>query len=91
MLVSLVIPVLNEADNLDTLWSRLTETAARIPEISFEAVFVDDGSSDDTAARIRGLAVSGNIRWLLVQLSRNFGHQAAITAGIETFRSPKLP
>ncbi|MFM8892246.1 MAG: glycosyltransferase family 2 protein [Planctomycetia bacterium] len=83
MLVSLVIPVLNESDNLDALWAGLKETTARMPEITFEAVFVDDGSSDDTAARIRGLAASENISWLLVQLSRNFGHQAAITAGMQ--------
>ncbi|MFM7034918.1 MAG: glycosyltransferase family 2 protein [Planctomycetia bacterium] len=83
MFVSLVIPVLNESDNVEVLWSRLREVAAGIPAVDFEAVFVDDGSTDDTAARITGLARTGNLHWLLVRLSRNFGHQAAITAGMQ--------
>jgi len=44
---------------------------------------VDDGSTDDTATRIGGLVAAENLTWLLVQLSRNFGHQAAITAGMQ--------
>lgn len=83
MLVSLVIPVLNESDNVEVLWARLREVTAGIPEVGFETVFVDDGSTDDTAERIGGLMPTANIHWLLVRLSRNFGHQAAITAGMQ--------
>lgn len=83
MLVSLVIPVLNESDNVGVLWTRLAEVTAGIPDVQFEAVFVDDGSTDDTADRIGGLAPTGNLQWLFVRLSRNFGHQAAITAGMQ--------
>ena len=75
MLISLVIPVLNESDNVAVLWARLSEVTARIPDVEFEAVFVDDGSSDDTVARIGTLPPTGNLHWLLVSLSRNFGHQ----------------
>jgi len=82
MLVSLVIPVLNESDNVEALWTRLCEVTAGIPDTCFEAVFVDDGSTDDTVDRIGGLQVNDRLSWMVVRLSRNFGHQAAITAGM---------
>jgi len=82
MLVSLVIPVLNESDNVEALWTRLREATAGIPATQFEAVFVDDGSTDDTVDRIGGLPADDRLSWLVVRLSRNFGHQAAITAGM---------
>jgi glycosyltransferase involved in cell wall biosynthesis len=82
MLVSLVIPVLNESDNVEALWTRLCEVTAGIPDTRFEAVFVDDGSTDDTVDRIGGLPVDDRLSWMVVRLSRNFGHQAAITAGM---------
>lgn len=83
MLISLVIPVLNESDNVSVLWNRLSAVTAGMPDCTFEAVFVDDGSTDDTATQIQQLPVEGNLQWVLVQLSRNFGHQAAITAGMQ--------
>ncbi|MEI8367657.1 MAG: glycosyltransferase family 2 protein [Planctomycetia bacterium] len=82
MLVSLVIPVLNESDNVRLLWRRLADVVATVHDCSFEAVFVDDGSGDDTVEIIRSLAPTANLAWTVVQLSRNFGHQAAITAGM---------
>lgn len=82
MLVSLVIPVLNESDNVEALWKRLREVTAGIADARFEAVFVDDGSTDDTVERIAGLPADDRLSWLVVSLSRNFGHQAAITAGM---------
>ena len=82
MLVSLVIPVLNESENMEVLWTRLCEVTAGIPDTRFEAVFVDDGSTDDTVNRIRALPANDRLSWMVVRLSRNFGHQAAITAGM---------
>lgn len=83
MLVSLVIPVLNESGNVEVLWSRLREVTSAIPDAEFEAVFVDDGSTDDTSERIRALTRADKLSWVLIRLSRNFGHQAAITAGMQ--------
>lgn len=83
MLISLIIPVLNESANVAALWSRLSSVTTGVPDVDFEVVFVDDGSIDSTAEVIRGLNPTANLRWLLVQLSRNFGHQAAITAGMQ--------
>jgi glycosyltransferase involved in cell wall biosynthesis len=82
MLVSLVIPVLNESDNVGALWARLREVTAGIHDAQFEAVFVDDGSTDDTVDRIGALPADERLSWVVVSLSRNFGHQAAITAGM---------
>ncbi|MFN9369012.1 MAG: glycosyltransferase family 2 protein [Planctomycetia bacterium] len=82
MLVSLVIPVLNESDNVGLLWTRLREVTAGIADARFEAVFVDDGSTDDTVDRIAALPADDRLSWVVVRLSRNFGHQAAITAGM---------
>lgn len=82
MLVSLVIPVLNESENVAALWSQLSDVTGRIHTATFEAVFVDDGSIDDTVDRISALPTDDHLSWLIVRLSRNFGHQAAITAGM---------
>jgi dolichol-phosphate mannosyltransferase len=82
MLVSLVIPVLNESDNVAVLWSRLRDVTAGIADARFEAVFVDDGSTDDTVKRIAALPADDRLSWTVIRLSRNFGHQAAITAGM---------
>ena len=82
-LVSLVIPVLNEAENIDHLWERLKQSLSFPGSPRFEVVFVDDGSSDGTAEKIRQLQGEENFSWKLVQFSRNFGHQAAISAGMQ--------
>lgn len=82
MLISLVIPVFNEAENVLALWSRLKEAVNGVADTRFEAVFVDDGSRDDTAQKIQELVPVENLSWKLIQFSRNFGHQIAISAGM---------
>lgn len=82
MLISLVVPVLNEAENVPQLWDRLVSAVAPLGDCRFEVVFVDDGSDDETAARIRELPSTPQVVWKLIQFSRNFGHQAAISAGM---------
>ncbi|OGL20454.1 MAG: hypothetical protein A3K12_12805 [Candidatus Rokubacteria bacterium RIFCSPLOWO2_12_FULL_71_19] len=77
-MVSVVVPVCNEEANLPELRARLT---AALAEREFECILVDDGSTDATPAMIRGMARE-DPRFKLVSLSRNFGHQAAIFAGL---------
>lgn len=78
--LSVVVPVFNEQDNVAPLLQRLTSALARGDE-TWEILFVDDGSTDDTAAHIRALAVDArHVR--LLRLTRNFGHQAALVAGL---------
>ncbi|MCX6966595.1 MAG: glycosyltransferase family 2 protein [Verrucomicrobia bacterium] len=82
MLISLILPVYNESENIAHLWERLKETIAGMNEYRFEAVFVDDGSYDSTVEEIQKLQPTDALSWKLVRFSRNFGHQAAISAGM---------
>jgi polyisoprenyl-phosphate glycosyltransferase len=79
--VVVVVPVLNEAENLPVLYDRLGAVLAAEPE-DFEVLFVDDGSTDGSAAWVAARAAH-DARVKLLRLSRNFGHQLAITAGMD--------
>lgn len=79
--LTIVAPVFNEGANVEALVARLHAVLAGHLE-SYEILFVDDGSSDDTLARIRRLAeTDGTIRAL--SFSRNFGKEIALAAGID--------
>jgi polyisoprenyl-phosphate glycosyltransferase len=80
--IVLAIPVYNESAVLPVLWSRLEAVAADMPGYEWRVVFVNDGSHDDSVAIIHGLN-STALHYTLVELSRNFGHQAALTAGLD--------
>jgi glycosyltransferase involved in cell wall biosynthesis len=90
MLISIVIPVLNESENVPHCWERIRELAGKLPAYSFEVIFVDDGSTDATAAIVKGLASEPQAAPRLVKLSRNFGQQAAISAGMAHARGDAL-
>lgn len=80
--VSIVAPFFNEGENVDHFQRGLAPLLDRIPGIAFEIVCVDDGSSDDTLARLIALS-QGDRRFRVIELSRNFGKEAALTAGID--------
>jgi glycosyltransferase involved in cell wall biosynthesis len=79
--LSVVIPVYDEEDNLRALYDRLTRVLES-SEPSYEIVFVDDGSRDRSREILSGLA-DENDRVTVVELARNFGHQVAISAGLD--------
>jgi glycosyltransferase involved in cell wall biosynthesis len=81
-LMSVVAPVYNEADLIDEFYAR---TCAALNGIPFELVLVDDGSTDGTPLRLEQLAAA-DPRVRVVFLSRNFGHQTALTAGLDHAR-----
>ena len=83
-LVSIIIPVLNEAGNLDMLVERLTPVLDRIGT-RWEIVFVDDGSTDDTLARLKALN-EREPRATGISFSRNFGKEIALAAGLQYAR-----
>ena len=84
-LISVVVPCFNEQDVLPLTHRRLVETLGGTSEASrnfdLEIVYVDDGSSDSTPALLDGIMRS-DPRVVIVPFTRNFGHQAAVTAGL---------
>ncbi|NND44630.1 MAG: glycosyltransferase family 2 protein [Xanthomonadales bacterium] len=82
--VSIVVPVFNEAEVLEQTWQRLDQVM-ETTAYDFEIVFVDDGSSDGTSEKLRALH-QHNERVTAVRLSRNFGKEYALTAGLDFAR-----
>ncbi|MFT5617102.1 MAG: glycosyltransferase involved in cell wall biosynthesis [Arenicella sp.] len=80
-MLSIVIPIYNEEENIPTLYARLI-SASPLWEEEFEVIFVDDGSFDSSFEMLHALAQKDS-RIKIIKLSRNFGHQPAISAGIQ--------
>jgi dolichol-phosphate mannosyltransferase len=78
--ISIVVPVFNEEKNIPTLYDELSTQLSALP-YEFEFVFVDDGSTDGSLEIIKELAKYGKVYY--VELSRNFGHQYALKAGLD--------
>ena len=82
MTLSVVIPVYNEADNVRPLFERLETVLSQLKLAKTELVFVNDGSTDKTVQLIKELK-SDSVDVRYIDLSRNFGHQIAVTAGLD--------
>jgi glycosyltransferase involved in cell wall biosynthesis len=80
--LSVVIPAYNEEANVSKMYAAVSSAAQDIG-IDWEVIFVDDGSRDATAERVRELAAKDS-RVKLISFTRNFGHQAALTAGLQS-------
>ena len=81
-IVSIVVPAYNEEANVGPFYDTIRDLfAGELEGCRLELIFVDDGSQDGTLARIKELAVADD-RVKALGLSRNFGHQAALTAGL---------
>ena len=81
MKVSVVIPLLNEVDNLKPLYARLVALFEKL-KVDRELIFVDDGSTDGSFTVIEELAAA-DPTVLGISFSRNFGHEPASTAGLD--------
>jgi dolichol-phosphate mannosyltransferase len=80
-LISIIAPVFNEETNITIFYQRCIGVFSNIQN-KYEIIFVDDGSSDNTLKILKELASKDkNIR--IISFSRNFGHQSAITAGLD--------
>lgn len=79
--LTVVVPVFNEQENLPELCRRVKAACESIRGMSWQMIMVDDGSRDDTV-KMALAEHERDGRFHLVRLSRNFGHQAAITAGL---------
>jgi dolichol-phosphate mannosyltransferase len=84
-LVSYVLPVYNEEDGIQAFHAELAHALGERPELDFELVYVNDGSGDGSLAILKDLAKNDE-RVRIVDFARNFGHQIAITAGLDVAR-----
>lgn len=83
--LSVVIPLYNEGSGIELLYGRLQAVLPSLPLSDWEIVLVDDGSSDDTFARVRALALQ-QPRLHALRFARNFGKEAAMAAGLKAAR-----
>ncbi len=87
-MLSIVIPAYNERENIGFLYREILDELSG-GSLDFEIIFVDDGSRDDTFSEIQQLA-KGDARVSGLKLSRNFGHQVALLAGLNEARGDKI-
>ena len=81
-LLSVVVPCFNEEAAIRETHRQLVATLETVPDLDFEIVYVDDGSHDSTLNLLRGLQ-HADVRVRVLALSRNFGQQMALTAGLQ--------
>ena len=79
-MISIIIPVHNEQENLQELFERVSSAAGNWP-CDYEVILVDDGSADATGEILEAIHAEDS-RWKVLTFSRNFGHQAAVSAGL---------
>jgi dolichol-phosphate mannosyltransferase len=79
--IAIVVPVYREAKNLERLYARLEEVTRGVPLAQWDYIFVNDGSPDDSLEVLRALAAH-DAKVKVVDLSRNFGKEIALTAGV---------
>jgi len=84
-LISVAVPVFNESEVIGAFYDRATEALGVIPGFEYELIFVNDGSRDDSQEQLAELARKDS-HVKVVKFSRNFGHQIAISAGIDLAR-----
>lgn len=82
-LISVVIPVYNEAANIEWFYKELSDLLSKQDDLSYELVYVNDGSRDETP-RLLEVIAANDPHVTYVCLARNFGKEAATTAGIHT-------
>ncbi len=82
--LSIVIPVLNEAENVTTLCREIRD--ALEGRLRYEIIFVDDASTDDTAANVRACMAAGEVR--LLRHARTSGQSTAVRTGVRAARAP---
>lgn len=78
--LSIIVPCFNEEAVIETTYNRLKQTLSKI-ELDSDIIFINDGSTDQTSKKLSYIA-SGDAKVKVISFSRNFGHQKAVTAGI---------
>lgn len=86
--LSVIVPMFNELSSLAPFWQRMSAVLEQL-DVPAEVLFVDDGSRDGSAGRVRTMARQ-DARIRLLELSRNFGKEAAMTAGLDHCRGERV-
>ncbi len=87
-LLSLIVPVFNEEEVIGTSFARMDEAMRALP-YEYEIIYINDGSRDNTMAQLRAIAAeNGHVK--VLSFSRNFGHQLAVTAGMDQAKGDAL-
>jgi polyisoprenyl-phosphate glycosyltransferase len=84
-IISVLLPVLNEQDNIEAVYSAVKNIFTAVPNYQYEIIFIDDGSTDNTLQQIKQVANTDE-QVLFISFSRNFGKDNALSAG---FRKSK--
>lgn len=88
-LLSLIVPVFNEEEVLPVSYARMSAAMQALTDYDYEIIYVNDGSRDGTMKQLRAIAKEHNeVR--VISFSRNFGHQLAVTAGMDNARGDAL-
>ncbi len=88
--ISIIIPAYYEQDNIEPIYCKITEQFAYHPDrYTYEIIFIDDGSKDQTWKRIVQIT-DRDARMRGIKFSRNFGHQMALTAGYDIARGDAI-
>lgn len=87
-LLSLIVPVFNEEEVIGTSFARMDEAMRTLP-YEYEIIYINDGSRDGTMAHLRKIAAE-NSHVKVLSFSRNFGHQLAVTAGMDAAKGDAL-
>lgn len=88
-LLSLIVPVYNEEEVLPASYERMSAAMAALEGYDYEIIYVNDGSRDGTMKQLRKIA-GGHADVHVVSFSRNFGHQLAVTAGMDRAKGDAL-
>lgn len=81
-IVSVVVPMYFEEDVVNECYKRLTNVLNKIKNYSYEIIFVDDGSRDNTFSLLKEIALNDK-KVKVISFSRNFGHESAVTSGLK--------
>jgi glycosyltransferase involved in cell wall biosynthesis len=81
-LVTYIFPIYNESGNIDLLYQTMSDLLDAHREYSYELIFINDGSKDDSVEKLIALQQKDD-KVTVIDLSRNFGHQLAVTAGLD--------
>ena len=80
--ISIIVPFYNEGEGVGRFYEALHPILDQIPALDFEVICIDDGSRDDTLKKLISVSMADS-RFHVIELSRNFGKEAALTAGID--------